>query len=31
MLNEKLIGGILILPSREMYDYLTDRVGTSVN
>ncbi|WLP64235.1 hypothetical protein Q9G86_27085 [Bacillus thuringiensis] len=27
MLNEKLIGGILILPSRDMYDYLTDRVG----
>lgn len=27
MLNNKLIGGILILPSREMYDYLTDRVG----
>ncbi len=27
MLNGKLIGGILILPSREMYDYLTDRVG----
>ncbi|USK71255.1 hypothetical protein [Peribacillus asahii] len=27
MLNGKLIGGILILPSREMYDYLTDRIG----
>lgn len=27
ILNEQLIGGILILPSREMYYYLTDRVG----
>ncbi|MDC0764941.1 hypothetical protein POF51_29910 [Brevibacillus sp. AG] len=27
ILNGKLIGGVLILPSREMYEYLTDRVG----
>jgi len=27
ILNESLIGGILILPSRAMYKYLTDRVG----
>ncbi len=27
ILNRKLIGGVLILPSREMYNYLTDRVG----
>lgn len=25
--KDKLIGGVLILPSREMYYYLTDRVG----
>lgn len=23
----KLLGGILVLPSREMYNYLTDRIG----
>ncbi|MFD2368881.1 hypothetical protein ACFSO0_02525 [Brevibacillus sp. GCM10020057] len=27
ILNGKLIGGVLILPSREMYEFLTDRVG----
>lgn len=27
ILNDKLLGGILILPSREMYEFLTDRVG----
>lgn len=27
ILNQQLLGGILILPSREMYYYLTDRVG----
>ncbi|WP_375345367.1 hypothetical protein ACEWPB_15595 [Priestia megaterium] len=27
MLEQDLAGGILILPSREMYNYLTDRVG----
>lgn len=27
MLDEVIIGGILILPSRNMYQYLTDRVG----
>ena len=27
MLKGKLIGGVLILPSRKMYEYLTDRVG----
>jgi hypothetical protein len=27
ILNEVLEGGVLILPTREMYDYLTDRVG----
>ncbi|MBS4207127.1 hypothetical protein [Bacillus sp. FJAT-50079] len=27
ILNGKLLGGVLILPSREMYEYLTDRVG----
>lgn len=27
IVNKKLLGGILILPSREMYNYLTDRVG----
>lgn len=27
MLERVLAGGILILPSREMYKYLTDRVG----
>ena len=28
LLHEKLIGGILILPTRNMYQYLTDRVGS---
>lgn len=27
MLSNVLIGGILILPSRSLYKYLTDRVG----
>ena len=27
MLNGTLIGGVLILPTRTMYHYLTDRVG----
>ncbi|MCM3036858.1 hypothetical protein M3579_12870 [Bacillus pumilus] len=27
ILNQRLIGGVLILPSREMYTHLTDRVG----
>lgn len=27
LLEGALLGGILILPSREMYNYLTDRVG----
>ena len=27
MLERVLVGGILILPSRNMYNYLTDRVG----
>ena len=27
MLNSKLVAGILILPSRVMYPYLTDRIG----
>ena len=27
LLKKKLIGGILILPTRELYQYLTDRVG----
>jgi hypothetical protein len=27
LLTNKLIGGILVLPTREMYHYLTDRVG----
>jgi len=27
LLTNKLIGGILVLPTREMYQYLTDRVG----
>jgi hypothetical protein len=27
IINKVLIGGVLILPSRGMYDYLTDRVG----
>ena len=27
MLERALIGGVLILPSRNMYNYLTDRVG----
>ena len=27
LLKEILIGGVLILPTREMYKYLTDRVG----
>lgn len=27
ILKKKLIGGALILPTREMYKYLTDRVG----
>ncbi|WP_198440049.1 hypothetical protein [Enterobacter oligotrophicus] len=27
MLNGSLLGGTLILPSREMYSFLTDRIG----
>jgi hypothetical protein len=27
LLDGMLVGGILILPSREMYQYLTDRIG----
>lgn len=27
ILNQELLGGILVLPSRATYDYLTDRVG----
>jgi len=27
ILNQQLLGGVLVLPSREMYTYLTDRVG----
>ena len=27
LLTNKLIGGVLVLPTREMYSYLTDRVG----
>jgi hypothetical protein len=27
LIKKSLIGGILILPTREMYQYLTDRVG----
>ena len=27
LMQEVLIGGILILPTREMYHYLTDRIG----
>nr|ADO14692.1 OkrAI restriction enzyme [Oceanobacter kriegii]3ODH_A Chain A, OkrAI endonuclease [Oceanobacter kriegii]3ODH_B Chain B, OkrAI endonuclease [Oceanobacter kriegii]3ODH_E Chain E, OkrAI endonuclease [Oceanobacter kriegii]3ODH_F Chain F, OkrAI endonuclease [Oceanobacter kriegii] len=27
MLERVIIGGVLILPSRDMYNYLTDRVG----
>ncbi|MEK5507359.1 hypothetical protein MKX46_16590 [Paenibacillus sp. FSL P4-0113] len=27
ILRGQLLGGVLILPSRKMYDYLTDRVG----
>jgi len=27
LLRNKLIGGILVLPTREMYQYLTDRIG----
>ena len=27
MLRDLLIGGVLILPTRKMYGYLTDRVG----
>ncbi|MGN7414609.1 hypothetical protein [Paenibacillus sp. SAF-068] len=27
MLRNQLLGGVLVLPSREMYEYLTDRVG----
>lgn len=27
MVEDKLLGGILVLPSRKMYYYLTDRVG----
>ncbi|GER84776.1 hypothetical protein KTAU_34120 [Thermogemmatispora aurantia] len=27
MLKGALIGGVLILPSRNMYRYLTDRIG----
>lgn len=27
ILTGQLIGGVLILPSRDMYDYLTDRIG----
>lgn len=27
IISDKLIGGVLILPTRNMYQYLTDRVG----
>jgi hypothetical protein len=27
MLRNQLLGGVLVLPSREMYEFLTDRVG----
>ena len=27
MLERKLVGGVLVLPSRSMYKFLTDRVG----
>lgn len=27
LLDGKLAGGILVLPSRDMYQYLTDRIG----
>jgi len=27
MLRKKIVGGILVLPTREMYQYLTDRIG----
>lgn len=27
LLKKKLVGGILILPTRELYQYLTDRIG----
>lgn len=27
MLHEKLAGGILVVPSRDLYRYLTDRIG----
>jgi hypothetical protein len=27
MLERSLVGGVLVLPSRDMYNYLTDRVG----
>jgi len=27
ILSKQLIGGVLILPSREMYEFLTDRIG----
>ncbi|MGX4583041.1 hypothetical protein [Paenibacillus chitinolyticus] len=27
IITRQLIGGVLILPSRKMYDYLTDRIG----
>jgi hypothetical protein len=27
LMANKLIGGVLVLPTREMYQYLTDRVG----
>jgi len=27
MLKETIIGGVLILPTRSMYKYLTDRIG----
>lgn len=27
LLTNQLLGGVLILPSRNMYDYLTDRIG----
>jgi len=30
LLDGILAGGILVLPSREMYQYLTDRVGNFV-
>lgn len=29
MLEDRISGGVLIVPSRALYDYLTDRVGNS--